>query len=59
MELLSVESWGAKLGYIVERHNSFFFVNKEFEISSHKFDSADMVVKHILGELEKMCCEER
>ena len=59
MKLPSVESWAARLGYVVEMHDSFFFVHKESEISSSKFESVEMVVKHILGELEKMCCEDR
>lgn len=58
MALMSLESWAAKIGYVVESHNSCFYVHKEFEVSSFKCHSPADVVDFILGDLRKSCCEE-
>lgn len=56
MDFMTLESWGAKLGYVVELHGSVFHVHKELEISGFKCNSRSEVVEFILGEIRKSCC---
>ena len=58
VDLMTIESWATRLGYVVEIHGSLFYVHKEFDTYEFKCQSRSEVVDFILEELRKSCCGE-
>jgi hypothetical protein len=53
---MTLESWAARLGYVVESQDALFFVHKE--TGPHiSFSSEEGVVEFVIGEIRKDCCE--
>lgn len=55
---MTLESWAARLGYVVEEHSSLFFVHRENE-AAVSLPTRDQVVDFILEKIRRDCCEDK